>query len=140
MIERTLTNPLLYSNTMSMKKSAVKTVISKKSASSVLKVTESAVQKIRELRKNAKKEKFGLRIEVIPGGCAGMKYWMDFEEKPSKEDSVIAVDDVSIHVDPTSAEFLKGTTLDYVESLEASGFAFQNPNVTHSCHCGKSVC
>lgn len=111
-----------------------------KKDSSILVLTDKAVSQLQKLQKSMKKEGHGLRVEVMPGGCAGFKYFVDFEEKPDKEDVVLKENGFTLHLDPTSAEFLKGTEMDYVESLEASGFQFNNPNVTHSCHCGKSVC
>ena len=84
-------------------------------------------------------EKKGLRITVAPGGCAGYMYDMRFDQASPKADEVVHQNGVIIITDKTSAQFLKGSTVDYIESLQGSGFKIDNPNVQHSCHCGKSV-
>ena len=106
----------------------------------VLTLTDTASKQLKKLASEMKKDNYGVRVEVSPGGCAGYKYFLDFEENSSEGDLVFESHGLNLFVDPVSAQFLQGTELDYVESLTASGFQFNNPNVTHSCHCGKSVC
>ncbi|MEK7544616.1 MAG: iron-sulfur cluster assembly accessory protein [Patescibacteria group bacterium] len=113
---------------------------SQKSAAKVLGLTKNAASQLLKLQKSQKKTGYGIRVEVSSGGCAGFQYFLDFAKVPDKTDIVSEEQGFKLFIDPTSAEFLKGTELDYVETLEMSGFQFNNPNVSHSCHCGKSVC
>ena len=103
-------------------------------------LTQNALAQFKKLQKAEEKTGYGVRLDVIPGGCAGFKYFMDFEQEADKEDVVVEQDSLRLFIRPESVEFLQGTELDYVQTLEKSGFQFNNPNVTHSCHCGKSVC
>lgn len=103
-------------------------------------LTEKAIEQLKKLCGAEKKKDCGLKIDVQPGGCAGFQYAMDFQEKPDKGDLTLEEGGMKIFISEPAVEFMKGTTLDYVESLSGSGFAFNNPNVKSSCHCGKSVC
>lgn len=103
-------------------------------------LTENAANKIIEIAKQEKKSTFGLRIHVFPGGCAGFQYGLDFEEKPHDTDKVFKKHGVQLFVDKESIDFLKGAKIDYINSLQESGFKIDNPNVVNSCNCGKSVC
>lgn len=103
-------------------------------------LTKKAAEKIAEISKQEKKEGYGLKLYVFPGGCAGFQYGMDFEEKADKTDKVIEEHGVKLFIDKDSVEFLKGVKIDFVESLQGSGFKIDNPNVTKSCNCGSSVC
>ncbi len=102
-------------------------------------ITEFAAKKILEIMKGQQKEGYGLRVEVVRGGCAGYTYNMDFEKNPSEGDYIFDEHGVKIFVAPKSMEFLGGTQIDYAESLQGAGFKLNNPNVTSSCGCGKSV-
>ena len=101
--------------------------------SNILNVSEKAIAKIAELNTEQKM----LRISVVPGGCSGNKYklgWDDFKEG----DHMINLDKVTILVDHKSSTYLTGTTLDYMDGLDGTGFVFTNPNATNCCHCGTS--
>jgi len=102
-------------------------------------LTDQGAKKVTDIMKEQKKEGYGLKISVIRGGCAGYTYNMDFEKEPEKDDNVIESKGVKMFIDKKSAEFLKGTSIDYVESLQESGFKIDNPNAKSSCGCGKSV-
>src|SRR3989344_2667951 len=95
-------------------------------------------QKMLEHLNENTKESYGLRIQVIKGGCAGKEYKFSFEEEPKEGDEVIVAGDVKVFVDAESGHYLKGSLVDYLESLEESGFRVSNPNSSHSCGCGKS--
>lgn len=101
-------------------------------------VTETAVKKINELLKLEKKDGYGLRFQVLPGGCSGYQYGLDFEEKATNEDTVLMSNGIQVFIDPESLQMLKGVTLDYVESLQGGGFKISNPNAKKSCGCGSS--
>jgi len=80
----------------------------------------------------------GLRVGVMGGGCAGLQYLLDFSETPSDDDMVAEENGITMYIDPFSAAHLIGTTIDYVDSLQGSGFKFENPNIQRSCGCGSS--
>lgn len=103
-------------------------------------ITESAAKKIKELAAQDNKKGYGLKLYVFPGGCSGFQYGMDFEEKAEKTDITLEQHGVKLFVDKESAEMLKGVKIDFVDSLQGSGFKIDNPNVQHSCGCGKSFC
>lgn len=106
----------------------------------MLELTDSAKDAIRAAMDGAGQQVAGLRVMVQDGGCAGLKYGMALELDKQSDDAVIESDGVSVLVDPASQEHLMGTTIDYVTSLEGSGFVFNNPNASQSCGCGKSFC
>src|SRR5438094_363073 len=72
------------------------------------------------------------------GGCSGFSYQLDFDEHVREGDRVLEYDGVRVLVDPTSAEYLAGTEIDFVSSLHGGGFRFSNPKATHTCGCGSS--
>lgn len=102
-------------------------------------ITDFAAKKILELMKGQHKEGYGLRVEVARGGCAGYTYNMDFENSSTDDDFIFEAHGLKVFVAPKSMEFLNGTQIDYVESLQGAGFKLNNPNVKSSCGCGKSV-
>ena len=81
----------------------------------------------------------GLRVSVQPGGCSGFRYGLLIEEQSAEDDLVLdAEGGVRMFVDPFSAQYLNGVTIDYVSSMQGSGFTFKNPNATGGCGCGSS--
>lgn len=80
----------------------------------------------------------GLRVSVQPGGCSGFKYSLVIEDKSAEDDLVITGEGFKVFVDPFSAQYLNGVTIDYVSSMQGSGFTFKNPNSTGGCGCGSS--
>jgi iron-sulfur cluster assembly protein len=80
----------------------------------------------------------GLRVSVQPGGCSGFKYGLLIEEQAADDDYVLDAEGVKMFIDPFSAQYLSGTTIDYVSSMQGSGFTFKNPNSTGGCGCGSS--
>jgi iron-sulfur cluster assembly accessory protein len=80
----------------------------------------------------------GLRVSVMPGGCSGFKYGLVIEDKGADDDVVLDHGVFKVFVDPFSAQYLAGTTIDYVTSMQGSGFTFTNPNSTGGCGCGSS--
>ena len=100
-------------------------------------LTENAAKQIGALQKEQNATGKPLRVYVEAGGCSGMEYGMAFDERKA-DDEVVNQDGVSVVIDPMSANFLKGSVIDYVDSLQGSGFKINNPNVHSSCGCGKS--
>src|SRR3954463_11195344 len=80
----------------------------------------------------------GLRVSVQPGGCSGFKFSFVFQERPAEDDSGLPGGGFNVFVDPFSAQYLNGVTIDYVTSMQGSGFTFKNPNSTGGCGCGSS--
>lgn len=103
-------------------------------------LTERAAQRIRELlaKEGVAPEQGGLRLGVQGGGCSGLSYAMRLERQPRERDNIFEEFGARIFVDPRSLEYLKGTTLEYEETLMRQGFVFQNPNAARSCGCGTS--
>ncbi len=80
----------------------------------------------------------GLRVSVMPGGCSGFKYGLVIEDTSADDDIIVEYGAFKVFVDPFSAQYLSGTTIDYVSSMQGSGFTFKNPNSTGGCGCGSS--
>ena len=99
-------------------------------------LTENATKHIKTLLGDQDGVK-PLRVYVDAGGCSGMEYGMAFDDKKA-DDEVFAQDGVEVVIDPMSMNFLKGSEIDYVDSLQGSGFKIKNPNVHSSCGCGRS--
>jgi|SRR5579884_412765 iron-sulfur cluster insertion protein len=100
-------------------------------------ITEKAEQKILELMKE-EQDTVGLRIYVRGGGCHGYQYGMAFESKLSDDDTVIEKGGVKVILDSQSAPLLSGAEVDYVDSLQGSGFSIKNPQAKTTCGCGSS--
>jgi iron-sulfur cluster insertion protein len=103
----------------------------------MLTITSTAEGKIRELMQE-EPDTIGLRVFVKGGGCHGYQYGMSFESKMSEDDTLIEKGDVKVIVDSQSAPMLTGTEIDYVESIQGSGFAIKNPQAKTTCGCGSS--
>jgi iron-sulfur cluster assembly protein len=106
----------------------------------VLNLTERASEEVRKFiaSEQVPAESAGLRVSVLPGGCSGFKYSLNIEERPLDDDMVHEINGVRIFVDGFSAQYLAGITIDYVSSMQGSGFTFNNPNATGGCGCGSS--
>ena len=100
-------------------------------------MTPKAVKQIAKLM--AKGDKFGLKIGVKKGGCAGMEYTMDYVDEPTLGDEVVEQDGARVIIAPMAQMFLFGTEIDYEVSLLESSFKFNNPNVVDACGCGESI-
>jgi iron-sulfur cluster assembly accessory protein len=106
--------------------------------SAPVKLTDAAVAKVKEIMATQDPIPAGLRIGVVGGGCSGFQYSMSFENQAGMMDKVIRLEDLKVFVDATSAMYLNGCVVDYVETLEAAGFKFENPTVKSTCGCGSS--
>jgi len=103
-----------------------------------LTLTDSAAAKVREIMATQDPLPAGLRIGVVGGGCSGFQYSMSFENQAGMMDKVLNYDGLKVFVDATSMMYLNGCVVDYVETLEAAGFKFENPSVKSTCGCGSS--
>jgi iron-sulfur cluster assembly accessory protein len=80
----------------------------------------------------------GLRVAVQPGGCSGFKYSLLIEDTLADDDTAIQMDGFRVFIDPFSMQYIGGVQIDYVTSMQGSGFTFKNPNSTGGCGCGSS--
>ncbi len=104
----------------------------------MIQITPSAIIHLRDLLQSQNAAAgVGLRLQVEKGGCAGLQYAMKLDQ-PGTGDETIAQEDVFVIIDSESAAYLRGCTLDYVDSLNDSGFKIENPNAARSCGCGTS--
>jgi iron-sulfur cluster assembly accessory protein len=103
-------------------------------------LTERASEEVQKFiaQEQVSPETAGLRVSVLPGGCSGFKYSLNIEERALEDDLVHAINGVRVFVDGFSAQYLAGVTIDYVTSMQGSGFTFSNPNATGGCGCGTS--
>ena len=105
-----------------------------------LTLTENAIVEVRKFMdaEQVPAESAGLRVSVLPGGCSGFKYSLNIEERALEDDAVLEVNGVRVFVDAFSMQYLNGVSIDYVTSMQGSGFSFHNPNATGGCGCGTS--
>ena len=104
----------------------------------VLNLTDVAAVKIQSILQERRVPNHGLRVFVSGGGCSGMQYGMALESQVGEMDQVIQVSGIKLYVDPASAEYLHGATIDYEDSLTNSGFRIDAPNAASTCGCGGS--
>jgi iron-sulfur cluster assembly accessory protein len=101
-------------------------------------LTPQAISKVREIMATQDPLPAGLRIGVVGGGCSGFQYSMSFENQAGMMDKIYDFNGLKVFVDATSLMYLNGCVVDYVETLEAAGFKFDNPTVKSTCGCGSS--
>ena len=104
----------------------------------VVSLSDAAVSKLRELTKEETNPAIGLRVYVYSGGCSGFRYGMMLEDAPSAEDRILEANGVKVYVDGNSVDLLKGSQIDYVDTLMGAGFTVNNPNAVAACGCGSS--
>jgi iron-sulfur cluster assembly accessory protein len=103
----------------------------------LLSVTEAAAAKIKQLMAE-ETEVSVLRVAIQGGGCSGFQYGLGFDRSAVEGDLELEAHGVQVVVDPFSAPYLRGAEIDYVDSIDQSGFAINNPNAVSSCGCGHS--
>jgi iron-sulfur cluster assembly protein len=103
-------------------------------------LTDQAVEQVKKFmeQEQVPEETAGLRVSVLPGGCSGFKYGLNIEDRPLDDDIVLEVKGLRVFVDQFSAQYLSGTIVDYVSTMQGAGFTFENPNATGGCGCGSS--
>ena len=105
---------------------------------SPLTLTPKAVEMVQSAMAQENLTGYGIRVGVVGGGCSGFQYSMDFENEPKDGDSVYDQGGIKVFLDPMSAMYLQGVTIDYVVGLQGAGFKFSNPNARNTCGCGQS--
>ena len=107
--------------------------------SDVVNLTESAAAKIKQLMaEEPAGEAEVLRVAIQGGGCSGFQYGLGFDRGSMEGDVELEQHGVTVVVDPFSAPYLQGATVDFVDGLQESGFKIDNPNASGSCGCGHS--
>jgi iron-sulfur cluster assembly protein len=102
-------------------------------------LSPTAVARVKVLiERERRPEGAGLRVSVVGGGCSGLQYSLGLEDAPTDEDAIYQIEGVRVFVDPTSAPYLGGMKVDYVDGLHGAGFKFVNPNADRTCGCGSS--
>jgi iron-sulfur cluster assembly protein len=104
----------------------------------MIQLTDTAISKVNEILTMQEPKPAGLRIAVVGGGCSGFSYSMAFENTPNMLDKTYSFGPLKVFVDQASLIYLEGAEVDYVETLEGSGFKFSNPQVKSTCGCGSS--
>ena len=104
----------------------------------IIKLSDNAAVRIKEIMSNAEKESLGVRVSVKTGGCAGMSYVMEYTKEANPNDEIIEDKGVKVFVDSAAVMYLLGTEMDYKQEEMSSAFVFNNPNETERCGCGES--
>ena len=106
--------------------------------SPIIKLSDNAASKIKEIMASAQKDSLGVRVSVKSGGCAGMSYVMEYSKEINPNDELIEDKGVKVFIDPAAVMYLLGTEMDYKKEEFSSSFVFNNPNETERCGCGES--
>ena len=104
----------------------------------VIKLSDNAASKIKEILSQAENSTIGVRVGVKSGGCAGMSYIMEYAKDVKPNEEVIEEKGVKVLIDPKAIIYLLGTEMDYKKEKFSSQFIFKNPNETERCGCGES--
>ena len=104
----------------------------------IIKLSDNAAARIKEILLDAEKDFIGVRVSVKSGGCAGMSYVMEYTKDLNPNDEVIEDKGVKVFVDSAAIMYLLGTEMDYKKEELSSSFVFNNPNETQRCGCGES--
>jgi len=105
----------------------------------VMRLTDAAAARVRDILANADRPVVGVRVGVTKGGCAGMTYKIEYADAVKPGDEVVEREGARVLVDPAAVLFLLGTEMDYRTDKLSAQFVFKNPNETSACGCGESV-
>jgi iron-sulfur cluster assembly protein len=113
--------------------------LAERTETELLTLTATAASKVKELMaQEPEGEAAVLRVAIQGGGCSGFEYGLGFDRGPLDGDHELSVHGVAVVVDPFSAPYLRGATIDFLNGLQESGFKIDNPNAVSSCGCGHS--
>ena len=104
----------------------------------IIKLSDKAVNRIKEIMSKAENTAIGVRIGVKSGGCAGLSYIMEYASDKKPNEEIIEDKGVKVFIDPKAVMYLLGTEMDYKKEKFSSQFVFNNPNETERCGCGES--
>jgi iron-sulfur cluster assembly protein len=108
------------------------------SGATFLSLSDAAAGKLRDITAGESNPEVGLRVYVYSGGCSGFRYGMMIEDAPSAEDQVVESQGIRVYVDTQSVDLIRGSQIDYVDTLMGAGFTVNNPNAVAACGCGSS--
>ena len=114
--------------------------VNRKGRESMIELTEAAAEALRTAITSTSTVIAGLRIKVLTGGCSGYQYQMGLVENAEPSDISCESHGLAVFIEPSSVPLISGTTIDFVESLDGTGFAFDIPQTKSTCSCGKSFC
>lgn len=106
-------------------------------SSTIVSLTATAAEKVRELLQQENDPTLGLRVFVAGGGCSGLQYGMTLDTT-QEGDSILEHDDIKVFIDEMSSQYISGSEIDFVDSLMGAGFTVNNPNAVSTCGCGHS--
>jgi iron-sulfur cluster assembly accessory protein len=101
-------------------------------------ISEAASSRLLAMMREKELEGFSLRVFVSGGGCSGLQYGMTFDDEMREDDNEFQAGALRVVIDPISAGYMTGASIDYIESIMGSGFKIENPNAVSSCGCGHS--
>ncbi|RDH79962.1 iron-sulfur cluster assembly accessory protein [Mycolicibacterium moriokaense] len=101
-------------------------------------MTDAAATKAKALLDQEGRDDLALRIAVQPGGCAGLRYNLFFDDRSLEDDLAAEFNGVTLKVDRLSSPYVQGASIDFVDTIDKQGFTIDNPNATGSCACGDS--
>ncbi|GAA4833093.1 iron-sulfur cluster insertion protein ErpA [Paenibacillus vulneris] len=104
----------------------------------MIKISDTACDKIKELLENEGTPDLFLRLGVKAGGCSGFSYGMGFDDKEQEGDKSFEINGLKVVVDADSSKYLYGIEIDFKDSGMGGGFTIDNPNAVASCGCGSS--
>ena len=104
----------------------------------IIRLSDKAVNRIKEIMSKAENTAIGVRIGVKSGGCAGLSYIMEYARDKKPNEEIIEDKGVKVFIDPKAVMYLLGTEMDYKKEKFSSQFVFNNPNETERCGCGES--
>lgn len=106
--------------------------------SNVIEVTDLAKDQINRILESEVDKKSFIRVSIKSGGCSGLKYKLEFDNKVNGDDIISESNGIKVVCDEKSSVYLMGTNLDYSGGLNGKGFVFNNPKSTRTCSCGES--
>ncbi|MFN2390174.1 MAG: HesB/IscA family protein [Actinomycetota bacterium] len=109
------------------------------SATAASKVKELLEREVEASPEEHVDKEYALRVAVQPGGCAGLRYALYFDDRQLDGDVVVGFEGMQVRVDKMSAPYLQGAEIDYLDGLQQSGFTINNPNAKGTCACGDSA-
>jgi iron-sulfur cluster assembly protein len=104
----------------------------------IIRLSDNAASRIKEIMSDAEKGALGVRVSVKSGGCAGMSYVMEYSKEINPNDEIIQEKGVKVFIDSAAVLYLLGTEMDFKKEELSSSFVFNNPNETERCGCGES--
>ncbi len=109
-----------------------------KSTEKLVTLSPLAIERVKQFIAKEKQGADGLRVFVMSGGCSGYQYGMVLEREAKGDDITFEEGGIRVYVDNQSARLIAGANIDFVETVQGSGFKINNPNAVSSCGCGNS--